>query len=64
MILMVLAAFPVKNVIVPMKVNLMPLVPPSHLNADHGNILPFSYFFFIDGLPELFEDREKLLISL
>lgn len=39
MILMVLAAFPVKNVIVPTKVKLMLLVPPSHLNADHVPVL-------------------------
>lgn len=45
MTLMVLAAFPVMNVTVPMKVKLMLLVLPSHLNADHGNILSFSYFF-------------------
>lgn len=45
MTLMVLAVFPVRNAIVPMKAKLMLLVPPSHLNADHGNIAPFSYFF-------------------
>lgn len=46
MTLMVLAVFPVRNATVHMKAKLMLLVPPSHLNADHGNIVPFSYFFF------------------
>lgn len=39
MTLMVLAVFPVKNATVPMKVKLMLLVPPSHLNADHVPVL-------------------------
>lgn len=50
MTLMVLAAFPVENATVPMKVKLMLLEPPSHLNADHGNIfshlLVFGLVFF------------------
>lgn len=48
MMLMVLAAFPAENVTVPMKVKLMLLVPPSHLTADHGNILSqFLVFLFL-----------------
>lgn len=62
MTLMVLAVFPVRNAIVPMKAKLMLLVPPSHLNADHGNIAPFSYFF-LGVLPLCFGDREKLLLK-
>lgn len=53
MMLMVLAAFPAENVTVPMKVKLMLLVPPSHLTADHGNILSqFLVFLFFCGLAE------------
>lgn len=47
MMLMVLAAFLAENATVPMKVKLMLLVPPSHLNADHGNI--FSHFLVFLG---------------
>lgn len=54
MTLTVLAVFPVKNATVHMKVKFMLLVPLSHLNADHGNI-SFSYFFFLDAVPEHFE---------
>lgn len=39
MMLMVPAAFPAENATVPMKVKLMLLVPPSHLNADHVPVL-------------------------
>lgn len=46
MMLMVLAAFPAENATVPMKVKLMLLVPPSHLNADHGNISSHFLRFF------------------
>lgn len=53
MMLMVLAAFPAENVTVPMKVKLMLLVPPSHLTADHGNILSqFLMFLVFCGLAE------------
>lgn len=47
MMLMVLAAFPAENATVPMKVKLMLLVPPSHLNADHGNIFSLLGVFWV-----------------
>lgn len=49
MMLMVPAAFPAENATVPMKMKLMLLVPPSPLNADHGNIFSLSSFWGFFG---------------